>query len=85
MNPTRWAISAYQILPSGHRPVQAIRACCGVLGYGNSQGIEVIAGGERLGDQGQFARHSVLLHSDVGSRLYTDEIFGPVFIHEDRG
>lgn len=50
----------------------------GFLRDGKSEGIEMIAGGDRLGNKGQFVQPTVLLNPDVKSRLYTDEIFGPV-------
>src|SRR5262249_35133 len=45
---------------------------------GKAEGIQVLTGGERLGDRGTFVQPTVLLNPDVKSRLYTDEIFGPV-------
>jgi aldehyde dehydrogenase (NAD+) len=43
-----------------------------------SEGIQVLTGGDRLGDKGQFVQPTVLLNPDVNSKVYTDEIFGPV-------
>ena len=47
---------------------------------GKAEGIEVLAGGEALGDKGAFVKPTVLLNPDVKSRLYSDEIFGPVIV-----
>jgi len=40
--------------------------------------IEVIAGGTRKGDKGSFVEPTILLNPNAKSRVYTDEIFGPV-------
>ena len=45
---------------------------------GKAEGIEVLTGGKRLGDKGTFVQPTVLLNPDIKSRLYRDEIFGPV-------
>lgn len=50
----------------------------GFLQDGKAEGIQVLTGGERLGDKGAFVQPTVLLNPDVKSRVYTDEIFGPV-------
>ena len=36
------------------------------------------AGGQRKGDKGTFVQPTVILNPDVKSKVYTDEIFGPV-------
>ncbi|KAJ6178236.1 hypothetical protein N7519_008697 [Penicillium mononematosum] len=43
-----------------------------------AEGIEVLAGGERIGNKGTFLQPTVLLNPDLKSKVYTDEIFGPV-------
>jgi len=45
---------------------------------GKAEGIQVLVGGERKGDKGQFVLPTVLLNPDLKSKVYTDEIFGPV-------
>jgi aldehyde dehydrogenase (NAD+) len=45
---------------------------------GKASGVEVLAGGERKGSQGTYILPTVFLNPDVKSRVYTDEIFGPV-------
>ncbi|KIW25146.1 uncharacterized protein PV07_10810 [Cladophialophora immunda] len=50
----------------------------GFLNDGKAEGIEVLTGGERLGNKGTFVKPTVLLNPDVRSRVFTDEIFGPV-------
>jgi aldehyde dehydrogenase (NAD+) len=50
----------------------------GFLKDGKAEGIEVLVGGERKGDKGTFVQPTVLLNPDLKSKLYTDEIFGPV-------
>ncbi|BCS17199.1 aldehyde dehydrogenase family protein [Aspergillus puulaauensis] len=42
------------------------------------EGIEVLAGGERQGSLGNFLKSTVLLNPDLASKVYTEEIFGPV-------
>ena len=53
-----------------------------VLGYideGKSDGVEVVAGGHRLDRKGYFVHPTVLTNVDPStSRLYKEEIFGPV-------
>jgi len=53
-----------------------------VLGYideGKSDGVEVVAGGHRLDRSGYFVHPTVLTNVDPStSRLYREEIFGPV-------
>ena len=50
----------------------------GFLEGAKKEGIQVLTGGERLGDKGQFVMPTILLNPDVKSRVYTEEIFGPV-------
>lgn len=50
----------------------------GFLRDGKAEGVQVLTGGERKGDKGTFVQPTVLLNPDVKSRVYTDEIFGPV-------
>lgn len=45
---------------------------------GKREGVEVLVGGERQGDKGTFVLPTVFLNPDVKSRVYSDEIFGPV-------
>jgi phenylacetaldehyde dehydrogenase len=52
-----------------------------VLGYidqGKSDGVEVITGGHRLDRSGYFVHPTVLTNVDTTSRLFQEEIFGPV-------
>ena len=50
----------------------------GFLKDGKAEGIEVLTGGDALGDKGAFVQPTILLNPDVKSRVFTDEIFGPV-------
>lgn len=50
----------------------------GFLRDGKEEGIQVLVGGERKGDKGTFVQPTILLNPDIKSRVYTDEIFGPV-------
>jgi len=50
----------------------------GFLNDGKAEGVQVLAGGGRKGDRGQFVQPTVFLNPDVKSKVYTDEIFGPV-------
>lgn len=50
----------------------------GFLTDGKKEGIQVLTGGGRIGDKGTFVQPTVLLNPDVKSRVFTDEIFGPV-------
>ncbi|KAF2398374.1 aldehyde dehydrogenase [Trichodelitschia bisporula] len=43
-----------------------------------AEGTEVLVGGNRLGDKGAFVQPTVLLNPAVDSRVFTEEIFGPV-------
>lgn len=42
------------------------------------QGIEILAGGARKGDKGQFIQPTAFLNPDTNSNIYREEIFGPV-------
>ncbi|KAM5363793.1 hypothetical protein ACJZ2D_011827 [Fusarium nematophilum] len=44
----------------------------------SAEGIEVLTGGERIGDKGTFLKPTVLLNPSLKSRVYTEEVFGPV-------
>ena len=50
----------------------------GFLSDGKKEGIQVLVGGERKGDKGTFVQPTVLMNPDLKSKVYTDEIFGPV-------
>ena len=50
----------------------------GFLSDGKQEGVQVLVGGERMGDKGAFVQPTVLLNPDSKSKVYTDEIFGPV-------
>lgn len=42
------------------------------------EGVQVLVGGERQGTKGAFVKPTVFLNPDLKSKVYTDEIFGPV-------
>lgn len=50
----------------------------GFLEQGRKEGVEVLAGGGRKGDKGNFVEPTLLLNPSSKSKVYTDEIFGPV-------
>ena len=50
----------------------------GFLRDGKAEGVQVLTGGGRKGEKGTFVQPTVLLNPDVKSKVYTDEIFGPV-------
>lgn len=50
----------------------------GFLDDAKKEGIEVGAGGGRKGDKGTFVQPTVLVNPGLKSKVYTDEIFGPV-------
>lgn len=50
------------------------------LKQGKQEGIEVLVGGERRGTEGTFVQPTVLLGPDRSSKLWKDEIFGPVLV-----
>ena len=43
-----------------------------------AEGVQVLVGGERKGETGTFVQPTVFLNPDLKSKVYTDEIFGPV-------
>lgn len=52
-----------------------------VLGYldqGRSEGVEVVTGGHRLDRKGYFVHPTVLTNVATTSRLFQEELFGPV-------
>lgn len=50
----------------------------GFLRDAQQAGVQVLVGGERKGDKGAFVQPTVFLNPDLKSRVYTEEIFGPV-------
>ena len=50
----------------------------GFLTDAKKEGVQVLVGGERMGDKGTFVTPTVFLNPDLKSKVYTDEIFGPV-------
>ena len=48
------------------------------LTEGKKEGLQYITGGERKGDKGTFVTPTIILNPDVKSKVFTDEIFGPV-------
>jgi len=48
------------------------------LGGAREQGVQVVVGGERVGNKGAYVQPTVLLTKDTKATVYTDEIFGPV-------
>lgn len=50
----------------------------GFLNDGKAEGIEYLTGGGRKGDKGTFVTPTVILNPGLKSKVYTDEIFGPV-------
>lgn len=50
----------------------------GFLKDGKAEGVEVLTGGDRLGDKGTYVQPTVLLNPSLTSKVYTEEIFGPV-------
>ncbi|KAK5136798.1 hypothetical protein LTR08_002094 [Meristemomyces frigidus] len=48
------------------------------LDRGKVEGVKYLTGGSRKGDKGAFVQPTVILNPDLESKLYTDEIFGPV-------
>ena len=64
-----------------HRPLADKKQFERVMGFlqdARTEGVQILTGGDRKGDKGQFVTPTVLLNPDVKSRVYTDEIFGPV-------
>jgi aldehyde dehydrogenase (NAD+) len=50
----------------------------GFLNDGRNEGVQYLTGGARKGEKGTFVQPTVILNPDVKSKVYTDEIFGPV-------
>jgi acyl-CoA reductase-like NAD-dependent aldehyde dehydrogenase len=62
-------------------PLISAKQLARVMGYideGKADGVEVVAGGHRLDRSGYFVHPTVLTNVDRASRLYKEEIFGPV-------
>ncbi|WP_110948847.1 aldehyde dehydrogenase family protein [Pseudomonas bohemica] len=62
-------------------PVVSQRQLDRVLGYirsGQEQGASLLAGGERIGEQGFFVQPTVLTGVKPGMAVHDEEIFGPV-------
>lgn len=49
-----------------------------LLDSGKSEGIEILTGGGRKGDKGIYVQPTIFMNPDLKSKVYTDEIFGPV-------
>jgi aldehyde dehydrogenase (NAD+) len=47
---------------------------------GKKQGLNFAAGGSRKGEKGYFLEPTLIVDPPVSSRVYTDEIFGPVLV-----
>lgn len=45
-----------------------------------AEGLEVLVGGEKMKQTGYYAKPTVFLNPDVNSRVYKEEIFGPVLV-----
>ncbi|KAK4579889.1 hypothetical protein LTR86_000090 [Recurvomyces mirabilis] len=50
------------------------------LDEGRKEGLEYLTGGSRKGDKGTFVQPTIILKPDVKSKVFTDEIFGPVIV-----
>ncbi|KAK5110014.1 hypothetical protein LTR62_006381 [Meristemomyces frigidus] len=50
------------------------------LDEGRKEGLEYLTGGSRKGDKGTFVQPTVILNPDKNSKVFTDEIFGPVIV-----
>jgi aldehyde dehydrogenase (NAD+) len=50
----------------------------GFLADAKKEGLQMLTGGVRKGEKGQFVEPTVILNPDASSKVYTDEIFGPV-------
>lgn len=48
------------------------------LNGSKAESIEVLIGGERKGTEGTFIQPTVLVNPPLDSKVYTEEIFGPV-------
>jgi aldehyde dehydrogenase (NAD+) len=52
-----------------------------ILGYvekGKADGAQLAAGGERVGDKGYFVKPTLFADTPISSRIFQEEIFGPV-------
>jgi aldehyde dehydrogenase (NAD+) len=66
---------------TGLGPVADTKQFAHIMGFldgAKAEGIEVLVGGGRKGDKGQFILPTILLNPGLESRVYTEEIFGPV-------
>jgi aldehyde dehydrogenase (NAD+) len=52
----------------------------GFLEEGKKDHVEVLVGGTRKGEKGQFVEPTILLNPDGKSKVYNEEIFGPVAV-----
>ena len=50
----------------------------GFLNDGKAEGLQYLVGGKRKGESGTFVEPTIILDPDLKSKVYTDEIFGPV-------
>lgn len=55
-----------------------LRRVTGYLGSGREEGVTVATGGARRGDTGYFLEPTVLLGAGEDTKVYKEEIFGPV-------
>ncbi|RAK86387.1 aldehyde dehydrogenase [Aspergillus costaricaensis CBS 115574] len=51
-----------------------------LLHHGEQEGLEALVGGEQQGTKGLFVQPTVLLGPDRNSKLWKEEIFGPVIV-----
>ncbi|MET1026348.1 MAG: aldehyde dehydrogenase family protein [Dongiaceae bacterium] len=49
-----------------------------LIGEGKSDGVEVLTGGERIGDRGYFVQPTVIANTSPEMSVIREEIFGPV-------
>lgn len=52
----------------------------GYIDEAKSEGVETLVGGERMDQKGYYAAPTVFLNPSVNSRVYKEEIFGPVLV-----
>ena len=50
----------------------------GFLQSAKDEGIQILTGGDRQGEAGTYVKPTILLNPGLKSKVYTDEIFGPV-------
>ena len=50
----------------------------GFLQSAKDEGIQILTGGDRQGQAGTYVKPTILLNPGLTSKVYTDEIFGPV-------